>query len=438
MEAENNESIESTNARSISYMIPVLGSFFGWLMDGYVTIAYLIQESTIVPLFFPGSLYIVYFFIFVVNGIARAIGAIFLGNFIGDKLGRQRMLVITILIFSLTSFALGFLPTYAHIGALAPLTMGVLLFFMGLFAGAEYGGGTALSMESVPRNKRNLLGAFVQSGFGVGYALVAFVFFILTDIFGSSYSNIGWRILFFTTIIPGLSTFVIRFKVHESSVFEKAKKNKELLQKPVFSLFRQSLIPLLIVVAIAGSLLFVNTATFSLYPTIFESVDDFSRPTTGFWIAIINLVSIGGVVLGGVIASRSLKKLIFMKIYVIAFIIVSVFADLFAFTTNLSAVVLAFSAQVFVEAMIFSTLPAFMAESFSKKYRTTGVGFSYNLGSTIGSVALLLIPYYAAVYGWAYYWILAVLASSFVLLAGIFIAGYATAGEQKQVDYITQ
>ena len=114
---------------------------------------------------------------------------------------------------------------------------------------------------------------------------------------------------------------MIRYKVRESTVFEKAKENKELLRKPVFSLFRQSLVPLLVVVAIAGSLLFVNTATFSLYPTIFESVDNFSRPTTGFWIAIINLVSIGGVILGGVIANRSLKKLIFMKIYVIAFII---------------------------------------------------------------------------------------------------------------------
>ncbi len=414
--------MDSSETRA-NFMLPVLGSFLGWLMDGYVTISYLIQESSIVPLFFPGSLYIGYFFLFVVNGIARAIGAIYLGNFIGDRLGRQRMMVITILIFSLSSFSLAFLPTYAHIGVAAPVIMGILLCLMGLFAGAEYGGGTALSMESVPKERRNLIGAFVQSGFGIGYAILSFVYFLLTSYFGSHYIEIGWRILFMTTIIPGLSAFFIRTIVPESKVFESAVKKKEIEKVPFMSLLRERWQLILITLAISGGLLFVNAGTFSLYPVIFEAVNGFSGPTTGFWLTIINGISIAGVILGGAIAMRSLKRLPFMLVYTLAFIVVTVFVDLYLFSGDLSSIIVVCSLQVFFEAMIFSTLPAFLAESFSKRYRTTGVGSVYNIGSTFGSLSLVLIPFYAEAYGWKSTWLTIILIGAFVLLTGIVLGG---------------
>jgi MFS family permease len=421
-----------------NYMLPVIGSFLGWLMDGYVTISYLIQESTIQPLFFPGDLYIVYFFLFVVNGIARAIGAAFLGNFIGDRLGRKRMMVVTILIFSLSSFSLGFLPTYAQIGPAAPVIMGVLLFMMGLFAGAEYGGGTALSMESVPMEKRNLMGAFVQSGFGVGYAILGFVYFIISSVTGPAYVTIGWRILFITTIIPGLSAFGIRFFMPESKVFETAKKKKEIYRSPLLKLVKDSWKVILVLLAITGGLLFIDTATFSLYPTIFQEVDGFTRPTTGFWVAIINLISIAGVILGGTFARFSNKRLIHMFRYSVIFLIATIIIDMFAFSHSLLDVVVAFSVQAFFEAMIFSSLPAFMSESFSKLYRTTGVGFVYNLGSTLGSLAILVIPTFSLIYGWKLFWLFSVVGATLIMLLGMSISARMVAESDKRVDAITQ
>ena len=85
-------------------------------MDGYTTIAYALVASTISTIFFPSSLKIyglVFTFLgLAVEEIARPFGSIMMGNFLGDKLGRKKMLTITILGFSIFAAAKGLLPTY--------------------------------------------------------------------------------------------------------------------------------------------------------------------------------------------------------------------------------------------------------------------------------------------------------------------------------------
>ena len=426
----------ATGSRVGRTMYPILGSYLGWLMDGYVTISYLIQEATITTLFFPGQLYIGYFFGFVVNGVARAVGALFLGNFIGDIIGRKRMIVVTILAFSFSSFSLGLLPTYAHIGILAPISMGIILFLMGLFAGAEYGGGTALSMESVSPEKRNLMGAFVQSGFGTGYALLSLVYFVLTSVFQSNFNIIGWRVLFYTTLIPGLAAFGIRYLIPESKVFSEAKSKGDVSRIPVASLLVESWRKVLLILVITAGLLFVNTATFSLYPTILESVDGFSGPSVGLGLAVINLISIGGIILGGSFAKNSVERLKFILRYTALFVVINFIVVFFVFSHNAIVVYLAFSVQAFFEAMIFSTLPAFMAEAFSKRYRTTGVGFVYNLGATLGTTALVMIPLYANSYGWSVIWLGSITAALVAMLSSMVVYGRGIKSARPREDAI--
>ena len=148
-------------------------------MDGYTTIAYAFVAFTMATVFFPsgskGLDVILAFAGFAVSAIARSVGSLLIGNFLGDKLGRRRMLVITILFFSLFSASKGLLPGYSSIGIAAPVLLYVILFIEGMFAGAEYGGGTSLSMESIPPERRNFIGSFVQSGFGLGYFTIASV-----------------------------------------------------------------------------------------------------------------------------------------------------------------------------------------------------------------------------------------------------------------------
>lgn len=408
----------------------IFAAWLGWLMDGYVSISYLINAPIVSTLFFPSGFSIEYYLAFGVNGGARALGSALLGNFIGDRIGRKRMLVITVGLFSLSTALLGLLPIYSQGGIGVPIAVFILLFLMGLFAGAEYGGGTALSMESVPPEKRNLYGAFVQSGFGTGYVILAGVFTFLNFVYGqAAYASIGWRVLFLSTLIPGLLTFLIRSITPESHVFEETERKEGVEKTPVVALFRDVKSKLALVVAITAGLLYINTATFSLYPTILGIVDRFNPKSWGFLLILINAISIGGVLLGGLYAGSNRNRAKYILVYSLLFLLISIPVDYIAFGRSLLFIGIAFSAQAFTEAMIFSTLPAFMSESFSKRYRTTAVGFAYNLGSTFGALAIVIVPLSALSLGWGVAWITNILIASILLFVAaaasfnIFISG---------------
>ncbi len=409
-------------------------------MDGYVTISYLIQFRTVSPLFFPASLSLFYFLAFGVNGVARALGSAVLGNFVGDRIGRKKMLVLTIGLFSLSTASLGLLPTYQQAGIVVSIAVFVLLFLMGIFAGAEYGGGTALSMESVPPEKRNLYGAFVQSGFGFGYAILAGTFTLIYILLGpAGYAAIGWRILFLSTLVPGVLTFFIRSFTPESQVFEDVERKGAVEKMPLLKMFREVYGRLAAVVMITAGLLYINAATFSLYPTILEKVNGFSNGVSGLALMIINIISIIGVILGGLFATRRRDRAGYILKYTVLFMALSLPVDLFAFGTDVFLVTAVFSVQAFFEAMIFSTLPAFMSEAFSKRYRTTAVGFAYNLGSTFGAFALVIVPVTAAFVGWGTAWISSIIVAGAVILAGtvLSLSIWSSKDSVEKYDLIT-
>ena len=377
--------------------LQVLSAYFGWLMDGYTTIAYALVATTIAPLFFPSNIgvlaLIATFGGFAVEALARPIGALVFGNYLGDKLGRRNMLVITILGFSILAGSKGLLPTYSVIGIFAPIILYIILFFEGMFAGAEYGGGTTLSMESVPAKYRSPIGAFVQSGFGTGYFIVSFVFAALYEFYGASgFSTIGWRVLFYTTFIPGIITLIIRYITKETDVFEKMKEKKEIMKIPLAGLIKKGGRPLIFALMFTTGLLFINTITFSFYPSIFFLTQPgISGATVGTYVALINLVSLFGVWFGGLLAMLIPGRRLTIIIYTIIFIILTYPIAYFAFTGSAEQKFIMFSIQAFFEAMIFATLPAFLAETFSKTFRATGVGFAYNGGAIVGGFGISIV-----------------------------------------------
>ncbi|MBX8635860.1 MAG: MFS transporter [Thermoplasmata archaeon] len=419
----------------------VFAAWLGWLMDGYVTISYLIQVGTVSPLFFPASLSLFYFLAFGVNGVARALGSAVLGNFIGDRIGRKRMLVLTVGLFSLSTASLGLLPTYQQAGIIVSVAVFVLLFLMGIFAGAEYGGGTALSMESVPPEKRNLYGAFVQSGFGCGYAILAGVFTLIYLLTGpAGYATIGWRLLFLSTLVPGILTLFIRSLTPESQVFEETERKGAVEKTPLLKMFREVWGRLAAVVMITAGLLYINASTFSLYPLILETVNGFKNGISGIALIVINLISIAGVILGGFFAARTRDRAGYILKYTVLFLVISLPVDLFAFGRNVFLVMSLFSVQAFFEAMIFSTLPALMSEAFSKRYRTTAVGFAYNLGATFGAFALVIVPLTASIAGWGTAWISNILVAGVLMMAGtaLSLSIWSARDDAGKLDLITE
>jgi len=389
------------------YWRNVVAAWSGWVMDGYVTSAYALVTVTVISkILMPPSFGLVgALFGLALISVPRIFGSLIFGNFLGDKLGRRTMLTITVVGFSVSSFLIGFLPTYSSYGNIATGLLFFLLVLVGLFAGAEYGGGTALATESVPAEKRGFIGSFVQSGFGIGFSVVTLVYIIITlEYPGKEFGIIGWRVLFFTTLIPGIIALATRLGAKESPVFRDMQTSKEVQKEPVISMFREAPKYVVLGIIICGGLLLVNSGTISFYPTLMES-NSISNTTVGYILLIANGVSLVGVWTGGFLSNhipgRRLALLIYSTIFLVSIYPLTVLGTSFH---SISDLFVSYSIQAFLMAAIFSTLPSFLAESISKKFRTTGIGFIYNFGGAIGGFAPLfielIIPKLGTFHGW--------------------------------------
>ncbi|MCL5790508.1 MAG: MFS transporter, partial [Candidatus Thermoplasmatota archaeon] len=375
----------STSRYNFSAAFQVLSAFSGWLMDGYVSIGYVIVAPILASIFFPSTFSHTYallliFLGLVVGAIARFIGSIILGNFLGDKLGRRKMLVYSIMGFSVSSFFIGFLPVYSQVSYLAPVLLYFILFIVGLFAGAEYSGGATLSMEAVPQKARLPVGAFVQSGYGVGFFIMLLVLAYLKSVFGiAQYDDLVWRVMFFTTIIPGIVALIIRLFTTESEVFVDMSEKNEIENVPAKGILKQIDSTVASFILLTG-LLLLNNVTLSFYPTflgdLYASLAN--SPLIDDYNAEINLISLVGVWIGGIVAYFIFRRKLTLGVYSVIFIVILYPIYLLTTSNTLFLTLAAFSAIAFVEAAIFSSIPAYLAEIFSKSHRTTAMGTIYN------------------------------------------------------------
>jgi MFS family permease len=396
-------------------------------MDGYTSIAYVIVAVTFSNIFFPANFSDALLLTFLglgVGAVARFIGSIILGNFLGDRLGRRKMLIYSIMGFSIFSFLIAFLPTYSTVGYISTALLYSLLFLVGLFAGAEYAGGTALSMESVSQRKRMPVGAFVQSGYGVGYFIILLVASGLRAFLGPAQNDdLVWRILFATTIIPGLIALVIRLSSRESPVFTEMEEKNELEKIPVVGMIRERRV-LVSTFLIAFGLLLLNTVTLSYYPTLLGIIHPSiaCKPQDDLYNSYINLVSLAGVWIGGFIAFYIFRRKLTLSIFAIIFLISIFPLYLLAFSGNITYTVVAFSVQALFEAAIFSTIPAFLAEVFMKSHRATSIGAIYNGGAVPASFGISAVIFFSGsrLFGaLGSSWVIFLFIGSIILIIGI-------------------
>ena len=419
----------------------IIAAWSGWLMDGYVSISYALVAATIAPIIFGPTRYalVAAFLGFAVTSVSRVAGSLIFGNYLGDRLGRRKMLTITVFGFSIFGFSIGFVPTYSHVGLAAPAIMYTLLLFVGFFAGAEYGGGAALASESAPPARRNFVGAFVQSGYGVGYFIVSIVYTLMSLHFGQSlFNSTDWRYLFYSSLIPGLISLITRFGSRESDVFNEMTAKKTVSKHPMIDLFRESPRTLVFAIVICAGLLYINSGTLSYYPTVMHKLN-ISDSSLGLYVALINLISLFGVWIGGLISLKYQGRRHSMFVYTIIFAFLFYPLLLLGFSTSGTYIILGFGFQSFLEALIFASLPTFLAETFSKKYRSTAIGFSYNVGAVFGGFAPSIISLAELSTFSVTPWAINLLIASVILLFGVFMARETwNPASNKVTDAITQ
>ena len=169
-----------------------------------------------------------------VGFVARPLGGV-IGGHLGDKVGRKPVLVASLILMGLATFAIGLLPTYAAVGVLAPILLVTVRIIQGLAFGAEWGGAILMSYEHAPWRKKGRYTGIVQAGFPVGLLIANLVFFVSIHLGG----DWAWRVPFLASIILVIVGLIIRAKVPESPVFEDVKEHGDIVKSPIVEVVKK-------------------------------------------------------------------------------------------------------------------------------------------------------------------------------------------------------
>lgn len=157
---------------------------------------------------------------FSVPFLIRPLGGVFFGM-LGDKYGRQKILSITIIIMSLSTFAIGLIPSYASIGIWAPILLLLAKMIQGFSVGGEYTGASIFVAEYSPDRKRGFMGSWLDFGSIAGFVCGAGVVVLISSIVGEvNFLDWGWRIPFFLALPLGIIGLYLRHALEETPAFQ--------------------------------------------------------------------------------------------------------------------------------------------------------------------------------------------------------------------------
>ncbi|MFX0567226.1 shikimate transporter [Kosakonia cowanii] len=218
------------------------GSFAGAVVDWFDFLLYgitaaLVFNSEFFPQIDPAMGTLAAFATFGVGFLFRPLGGIVFGHF-GDRLGRKRMLMMTVWMMGIATACIGILPSFATIGWWAPVLLVTLRAIQGFAVGGEWGGAALLAVESAPAGKKAFYSSGIQVGYGVGLllstGLVSLISTLTTD---EQFLSWGWRLPFLFSIVLVLGALWVRNGMEESVEFERAQADKPTEAKarpPVF------------------------------------------------------------------------------------------------------------------------------------------------------------------------------------------------------------
>jgi len=245
----NSETVAPAPATSLdekSVKKIALAGGIGTLIEYYDYALYGYATTVIAPLFFPNSDPVASLLsalaVFALSYVIRPVGGIVFGA-VGDRVGRKRALMITILGVGGATTLVGVLPTYQTVGLWAPAMLFVVRLAQGFFAGGEMGGAATVISEFAPANKRSRFGAYVPIGCNAGYAVASgamgVVAGLMTD---ANLTAWGWRIPFLVGLPLTIFCYLIRRKLPDMDAIVKGAAKHGF---PFWSLLRQYPKPLL-------------------------------------------------------------------------------------------------------------------------------------------------------------------------------------------------
>lgn len=373
----------------------LVASLIGTSIEWYDYFLYGMAASLVFhQLFFPSddpliSLMLSYL-TFALSFFVRPLGGLIFGH-IGDRIGRKKTLILTLMMMGIATMLIGFLPDYHTIGIWAPIWLILLRLIQGLGIGGEWGGAVLLAVEYAPKGRRGFFGSVPQMGVPIGLLLGTFSMSVASALTGDAFLSWGWRIPFLLSAVLVFVGLWIRTGLDETPVFKETKEAGAVAKIPVIETFRSHWKSVL--VAIGAKV--VETAPFYIFSTFVIGYATqhlgFDKTTALNAVSIATLVTTLAIPYMGVLADRFGRK----PLYIAGTVALTAFAFPYFLLLNTKLPAMLILATVIglgiFWAPVTAVLGTLFSEVFSTHVRYTGVTIGYQLGAALAGGTAPLI-----------------------------------------------
>ncbi|MFJ1805885.1 MULTISPECIES: MFS transporter [unclassified Streptomyces] len=318
---------------------------------------------------------------------ARPVGALFLGHF-GDRVGRKKIMVFTLILMGVSTFLIGCLPTRAQVGTLAPALLVLCRVLQGISAAGEQASANSMTLEHAPSERRGFFTSFTLSGTQGGQLLATLVFIPIAALPEEQLLSWGWRVPFWLSIAVAVAGYVIRRKLEETPAFAAQQATGEVVKLPLVVLLRDHWADVLRVVA--GALVASVSTIFTVWALAYATSDSVGMSRTSMlWVgALANVVALAAIPAWATLSDRIGRR----PVYLIGASgsAVMMFAYLWAISTGSYPLILLLGIATFgvVYSAANGVWPSFYGEMFSTRVRLSGMAIGTQIGFAVAGFAV--------------------------------------------------
>jgi MFS family permease len=322
---------------------------------------------------------------FGVGYVARPVGAFVLGH-VGDKFGRKKVLIFTLIFMGASTFLVGCLPPYGKIGVLAPILLVILRLAQGFSASGEQAGANSLTLEHAPPRRRAYYTSFTLSGTQAGLILATAVFLPISRLPEDQLLSWGWRIPFWLSVVVVAVGYIIRRTLDETPAFKEEQQGQNVPKAPLTVLF-QYYTPELLRVVLAALVSIVSTI-FGVYALSYAVNTVKIDRTTMLWAAILaNIVALVAIPLWAMLADRVGRRPVFIFGALASGVLM--FAYLWAISG--ANIPLVFAVAILMSSVVYSASngvwPCLYEEMFDTRVRLSGMAIGTQIGFALAGFA---------------------------------------------------